>query len=926
MVTVRRLCRILIIVVAALAMGACGRSDPTSLIASARGYLEKNDYKAAIIQLKSAIQSAPDNAEARFLLGKSLLESGDPGGAETEIRKALDLKYPADEGYPLLARALFQQGQYQKVVTELTDRKLLTPAAQADALTTLGLARLGLDQKKEARAAIEAALIAKPGDVHATVALAQLASSEKDLPGALKLADAALASAPDDLQALSLKADLQIAQGQRDEGIKTLERALQGRPDWLAGRFVLVSVLASSGQVDRAAAALEPAKQAAPKDPRTLYSEALVAFNKGDMPSARTAIQATLSVAPNYVVALYLSGLIDYQLGSYAAAEQTLRLVLAKMPKDLGVRQALAGTYLRTGQTGRALETLEPALQRAPDNPVVLRTAAEVYLASNNPAKAAEYYERANALDKGNVESQVRLAQLQMAAGEDSARALKNLETLAVANPSLQAADMALISTHLQRHDMDKALAAAQAFVKKQPANPLALNVEGVIYSQKRDFKAARAAFEEALKIDPSYAAAAQNLARLDLMQRDFDGARKRYEQILAKDPGNEQALLALAVLIASTNAPPAEIRAALDRAIAANPTSVRSQLALIAFLNQRGDTKGALAAARSAESAFPGNAQVLEALGIAQQATGDNNQAIETLMKAAKLDPQNAIPLLRLAGVQATLKDFDGSIATLHRAIALQPDQIAAWSVLSGVYAASGRIEAGLADGRKLQKEYPARAVGFAVEGDLLNAQKKFVDAAAAYQNGIAREPIPVLSLRLYMALQAAGRQDQASAFAQRWQKDHPRDVLLRNFQGQQYILVKDYRSAVRQFQAVLDVEPDNAVALNNVAWVLNELGDPKALQYAERASALAPFTPSVMDTHGWILVQHGDAAQGLVLLRKANTLAPQDADIQLHFAKALLKTGDKAAAKGQLEKLAALDKPSPARDEAQLLLKKDL
>ena len=926
MMTFPKLCRVVTIVMITLAIGACSRNDPASLIASARGYLEKNDYKAAIIQLKTALQTAPDNAEARFLLGKSLLDGGDPAGAETEIRKALDLKYSADEGYPLLARALLQQGQYQQVVTELANRKFLTAGAQADALTTLGLARLGLDQKKEARAAIEAALIAKPGDVHATVALAQVASAEKDLPGALKLADEALASAPDDLQALLLKADLQIAQGQRDEGIKTLEGALQTRPDWLAGRYALVTVLVATGKVDRAAAALESAKQSAPKDPRTLYLEALIAFNKGDMPSARTAIQSALSTAPNYTAAIYLSGLIDYRLGSYAAAEQSLRTVLATVPNDAGVRQALAGTYLRTGRTGQALETLEPALQRTPDNPALLRTAAEVYLASSNPAKAAEYYERANALDKGNVAGQVRLAQLQIAAGEDTARALKSLETIALANPSMQAADMALISAHLQRHETDKALAAADAFAKKQPTNPLALNIKGIIYLSLRDFKSARAAFEEALKVDPNYADSAINLARLDLIQRDVDGARKRYEQILAKDPRNEQALLALAALLASTNAPPADVKAAIERAVTANPTSVRAQLTLISYLNQQGDAKGALAAAQKAEAAFPGNAQVLAALGVAQQAAGDNNQALETLTKAAKLEPQNPVPLLRLAGVQAIVKDFDGAIGTLHRAIALQPDQIAAWTLLSGVYAASGQVDAGIADGRKLQKEFPARAVGFAVEGDLLTSQKKFADAATAFQSGLAREPIPVLSLRLYMALQAAGKQDQANAMAQRWQKEHPNDVLLRNYQGQQYVMAKDYRAAVRQFRSVLDVEPDNAVALNNIAWVLNELGDPTALGYAEHASALAPFQPSVMDTHGWILVQHGDAAQGLSLLRKANAIAPQDPDIQLHLAKALLKSGDKAAAKTTLEKLAAQTNSSPARAEAQQLLKKDL
>ena len=65
-----------------LALAACGKGDPSALIASAKSYLAKGDYPASIIQLKSALQEAPDNPEARFLLGKALLDSGNPSGAE----------------------------------------------------------------------------------------------------------------------------------------------------------------------------------------------------------------------------------------------------------------------------------------------------------------------------------------------------------------------------------------------------------------------------------------------------------------------------------------------------------------------------------------------------------------------------------------------------------------------------------------------------------------------------------------------------------------------------------------------------------------------------------------------------------------------------------------------------------------------------
>ena len=76
----------------ALSLTACGTDSPETMLASAKDYLAKNDAKAAVIQLKNALQSKPDLAEARFLLGKALLDEGNVSGADVEFRKAADLK------------------------------------------------------------------------------------------------------------------------------------------------------------------------------------------------------------------------------------------------------------------------------------------------------------------------------------------------------------------------------------------------------------------------------------------------------------------------------------------------------------------------------------------------------------------------------------------------------------------------------------------------------------------------------------------------------------------------------------------------------------------------------------------------------------------------------------------------------------------
>ena len=114
-----------------------------------------------------------------------------------------------------------------------------------------------------------------------------------------------------------------------------------------------------------------------------------------------------------------------------------------------------------------------------------------------------------------------------------------------------------------------------------------------------------------------------------------------------------------------------------------------------------------------------------------------------------------------------------------------------------------------------------------------------------------------------------------------------------------------------------------NNAVALNNLAWILTDANDPKGLEYAEEAHRIAPFNPTVLDTFGWSLARNGQAKRGVALLRMATALAPANAEIRLHFAKALLETGDKAGARNELTALSSkLDKASPIRAEAEKLL----
>jgi tetratricopeptide (TPR) repeat protein len=135
--------------------------------------------------------------------------------------------------------------------------------------------------------------------------------------------------------------------------------------------------------------------------------------------------------------------------------------------------------------------------------------------------------------------------------------------------------------------------------------------------------------------------------------------------------------------------------------------------------------------------------------------------------------------------------------------------------------------------------------------------------------------------------------------------------------------LLARNWREAATHYQAVIAIDPNHVAALNNLAWTSGQLGDPKALGYAERAARLAPNNAAVLDTLGVLLAARGETDKALGHLQRARALAPNRTDIRLNYAKALAKAGRRNDAKAELEALLAIKEDFAGKEEAAALLR---
>ena len=122
--------------------------------------------------------------------------------------------------------------------------------------------------------------------------------------------------------------------------------------------------------------------------------------------------------------------------------------------------------------------------------------------------------------------------------------------------------------------------------------------------------------------------------------------------------------------------------------------------------------------------------------------------------------------------------------------------------------------------------------------------------------------------------------------------------------------------------YEQVLKLQPDNPIALNNLAYLLAETGSQadldQALQLAQTARQKLPDNPDVADTLGWIYIKKNlntnavDLFRNLIAKESAQAAPNNSATFHYHYGMALAQSGDKPQARKELK--AALErKPSP-------------
>lgn len=214
---------------------------------------------------------------------------------------------------------------------------------------------------------------------------------------------------------------------------------------------------------------------------------------------------------------------------------------------------------------------------------------------------------------------------------------------------------------------------------------------------------------------------------------------------------------------------------------------------------------------------------------GLIEMERRDVDAAIEDFAEAARIDPSSAVAYYHRGVGYSLKKDYDRALANLDAAIGMNPRYSSALVERGYVYYEKWELDKAIADLNSAIRISPYYEAAYRTRGLALNDQKHWKEAVSDFNKALHLNSKDIAALEgRASAYSLMGEQDRAvsdfTAILLMWNVPQ-----IYNRRGQAFYLKGDYDRAVADFREGVKLMPDDAAALNSLAWFLATCPDPK-------------------------------------------------------------------------------------------------
>jgi tetratricopeptide (TPR) repeat protein len=230
-------------------------------------------------------------------------------------------------------------------------------------------------------------------------------------------------------------------------------------------------------------------------------------------------------------------------------------------------------------------------------------------------------------------------------------------------------------------------------------------------------------------------------------------------------------------------------------------------------------------------------------------------------------------------------VNDYSEARAIVADLLSEEPENLRLLSFLVDLEMKSGQLNEATKILAQIENINPGHPVVNMFKGELALANRDINSAKLHFKDAWRQSPVDAVAEKLFKVLGALEQRDEQLKHLENWLEIIPNSIPATLYQAINYQQTMQKTKAIAEYEKVLNVVPNNVMALNNLGWIYFEKNDDRALPLLKQASELAPESAAVLDSYGWVLANSGQREKGLKYLEKAHKLAPEEAEIKAHL-----------------------------------------
>jgi putative PEP-CTERM system TPR-repeat lipoprotein len=900
-------------------LSACGGElTGTEYLAKASQYIEQKDNQSAIIEIKNALKQNAADQEAHAMLGDLMLQLEQYGLASVEFEKLKQFGAASDVWVLGLTEVQFKTGQADAVLSQ--DETGLGDKNLARLLSYKIMVLVDQSKFDEAEALISKTEALKQNIDDLTIAKSRLLMRTGKLDEAKVLLESVIATNAENFDAYSLIGDIGRKHKNIEAARAAYSKASELRPNSLPIQLQVIALDVQEKAYEKAQNRLNGLLKRHPSNAMANHLQGKVYLEQAKKVKALPFFEKAVNAQNPPLESLYLKAALDLENNQIESADQFINRFLAKEKRIPDAYLLQASIRLKQNLPDESEALARNVLAVLPEHTKALTILSAALMQQGKVSEGIKGLEKLVKIAPDSEEAKFMLAKSYLAAGRYEL-VKKIIANLLDANPKNNQAKVIEVMMYTNLKEFDKALSLSQALKAEMPNSALPFILEGKAYESNKQLDVAVNAFEKACEVEQPRFQACFELGDFLVKQQEFAEAGKAYDKVDERFKGTLLVMLKKAQIFALLNKID-DVEKQLQATIDKHPNTLKPKVLLGRLYLKQGRADKTNRVLVDAQGDAANKMSYLELKASAFLAEGKLKDAEVVTKKMMAIQPSYKQAVLLDARVQSGLGNNAKAEERLRSILANEPADNQLKFALAKVLVSSGKV----AEAEKLISQFPKVSLGYpdvlelkstiaAFKGDTKQATKL---ALQVFEKQPTSKNLLALVQRKWV------NKEQAEGFQQMddWLEKNPNDLAVRNVLATLHQQEGRLDDAMVQYEKVLELDPNNALALNNMAWQLQDSNPIKALELANLLVDKVPKSSAAQDTLAVVLLKNNELDRASEIIARALDKSPGNPTYIFHQAMIDNKKGDWLLAIKSLTSMLEKDINFPERSEAEALL----